>query len=775
MKQKKPIIALCLIILLSIGMICFGVALFMSRKDDKYIDTAEEGDISRYEWMKMLCEQSGLTEYENTTPYYKDVEAGSPYFSYIQSAVEWNVISGEDRFEGKGYASGRFVAMTAMKSIGERKLMMYLETEDVIEEDTYLELAMEYGLVDKEKLAEGVSMEECTEILETLQNLSFGEFWRDDYARAAYQDGVIELSSDEVIQSNVDGTEIMVSDHAFDKLETGAIIVYEEKNTGLKYARRISGKASDGRVSLELVELEQALESFTASDIVEVNFEDIVNGYALEENAYSMNQLNDRQAGSKFIDIGLFSGELHNKGFKIEFSTDEKDNEKYLQIKIIDNVTGESQVLPTGKAVKLKGDYRAELDIDKILIGVQGDYKGLKGGLQYVDIALDVHSTFNGEIKAEEEVKLPLLKTPIPIVGGIVGVDLRLYLLLSAEGTISIEAELPMGASVMYERDKGVRYQKHELQINNPKIEANCDAGMYFRFEPIPVVAGNLIKIIDVEADVGATASAKITRWPNSQICAETAISFPVISLSVGKDDDVDTLIDVSKEWEIITADKAPVHINTHFERLPDKTMQFVEKCTYKEGEEAGVKDEDTEQQAEDDSLHTYFTQNSDTKFAFDYPDGWTINMEESESLSRSFREAVVLKNDRDVFLRYWEQNNNERLGGAGHFLEGVEVTKAADSLLEGFIIGKIKCISIVDYPSGEEQAIEDGPEMYAVIPKDAVGTDYYGGAHFADYLSFAYRESTYYFSVEAPQDRKFTEEEEREVIAILSSFREVQ
>lgn len=784
-KGRKTIIISTIIILAGAVCACLGFMFFSDRQDDKYIKTAKTGDISRYEWMKMLCEQSGLTEYKSAVPYYEDVNANSPYFPYIQSAVEWNVLADDAAFEGDGYASGRFVAVTAMKSIGERKLMMYLDTEDVIADDVYLKLAMEHGLIEKEKLAEGVSVEECDQILETLQELYLNEFWRDDYARVVYQEGVVELSPDEVIRSNTDGSEIVVSDHMRDALAVGSIIVYEEKNTKLKYARKISEKASDGTVSLEPVELEQVVESFTISDITEVTFEDIVNGYESEEKLYSLHPLYDWQDGAGVMETKLFSKNMSHKGYKITLSTEENENKKdnHLEVKITNHETGESQILPIGDKVKLKGDYSAELDIDKIVIGAQADYKFL-GGVQYADVAVDIDSTLKGEIKAEEEVKLPLYKTPapIPLVSGVAGVDIQLFLVFSVEGTISIEAELPVGVSVTYEKDKGLRRQEHELQFEDSQLKANCEADAMFRFEPILAVMG-LGNIIDAEADVGMTASAEIITHQNSQICAETEISFPVFTISVGGDDDVDTRIGdlgISAEWEIITSENAPVHINTHFELLPDGTEQFVKACTYQEGKETGVEEEETEEaagdtgrQPEDASLHTYYTQNSDTKFAFDYPDGWSVDAEESRSLSNSFKEAVVFKNDRGVLLHYWEQKDNNPLGGAGHFLNGVEVTKAADSSLDGFIVGKIKCISEVDYPSGEELPMEDGFEMYAVIPKENVGTDYYGGAYFADYLSFAYGESTYYFSASAPYNESLTEEE-KEVIAILSSFRKV-
>lgn len=798
MKYKKITVFL-LVILISICL-CVGILILRSHKQsDKYVRTAEEGDVTRYQWMEMLCRQSGLEEYRNSVPYYEDVNADNPYFSYIQSAVEWEVLDRDAKFEGDGYASGRFVVLTAMKTIGERKLMMYLGTEDTIEEDIYVKLAIEHDLIQQEQLAEGVSAEECEQILENLRDVYFGEFWRDDYSHVVYQDEVIELSPDEVLQSSLDGSEIVVSDNVRDTLGIGTIIVFEEKNTKLKFAREITKADTDGTLSLWPVELEQVVESLTVSDIEELTFEDIANYYGTKEDIYALDDLKFQQSDERFMDAAVFSEEVHSEGYKITLSTKEKDNDKYLEVQMKDNATETSIVLPVNEKVQSDSEYSVEIDIDKILIGGQIEYSFWNKGLEYVEVGVDVDSTFKGVIEAEEEKKIPLWKTPVPLGNGLMGVDVQIYLVLSMEGMVSFAAELPLEVSLYYEKDKGLRKYEHEILFKDPKIEANCDAGAMLRFEPVLSLVGCL-NVIDAEADIGMTASAKVITRPNSQICAETKISFPIIALGVCGDDDADTLfgnvMGLSAKWEIISSDDAPVHLKTHFEILPDKTAQFVEKCTYKEeGKEDKKKDKRVKVNGKENMQmgNTYYTRYQEITgidspvFCFDYPESWHVSMEEINATEYGMfgeyaKEVVELANERGVVVTFVKIDDEIfDLVDRNHFYSSYSAEKIAEigSMMLGeeasdsFAVVKLTCDERIIMGVGE---MESGDISYALMQESTLDELGYflsadGPLGFEEAISFHYP-TPYVFYANAP-DGQFTKEEEKEVIAILSSFRE--
>lgn len=819
MKGKKAVFFLSIIILI-IVCIGVGVVLFLQRQNDKYVKTAEEDDISRYEWIEMLCEQNEMTDYQNSEPYYEDVDASNTYFPYIQSAVEWKLIDSGKKFEGDGYASGRFVALTAMKTIGEKKLQIYLETEEAITDSAYIELAIERELIEKEQLAKGLSAEECGQVLEKLKNIYFTEFWKDDYADVNYEEDVIQLSAGDVLQSNADGTKIVVTDDVRNTLEEGTVIVFEQESTGLKLARKITGVDSDGALSLGDVKIGYVVESLTVSDITELTFEDIVNYYGSAGDISAADNLNYQQVDAKLINTTVFSADVNSKGFKLSLSTEGEDGDRHLEIEVTDNATGKSVTLPIHDKVESDCEYNAEIDIDKILIGGQVQYSIWNGGLEYAEVAVDAHSTLSGEISAGTEKKIPLWKTPVPLGNGVIGVDIQVNLVLSVDGKISFEAELPVELSLYYEKDKGLRNWKPEISFENPTIEANCDASAMFGLEPTLVVLGCL-NVMDAEADMGMTASAKVVTHPNSQVCAEISAAYPVITISVCGDGDADTLIGkmgLEKEWEIISSDKAPFRFGLHYEVLPDKSQQFVKECTYSEAKSAYGKGKSTYSEAKSTKEYdkpnnendvqmsnTYYTRYKEItgidrpEFCFDYPDGWTITREEvvedreDDTYMQYYGELVELTNDRGACVTYTQYKMDPGSVGTGsvfRYIVEYEVEKVKDSRLKptdisesgGLMVARIKELGGVD---SEGSHYNSDWVSYAVLPCNKEGLQttnipgYYGMCSFyypkpdSFQIESSYAINPYTFIAEGNGD--FTEEEEKEVIAILSSFREAQ
>lgn len=791
-KRKSFLVLVTATIGIIIGL--FILHSFTQNKNDKYVKSAEDGDITRYEWMEMLCAQTGITEYQSETPYFSDVEKDSTYYSYLQSAVEWEILDSTTNFDGENYASGKFVALTAMKTIGERKLQIYLDTEKNITDDDYIKLAIEHGLIQEQQLLEGLSIEECEYVLNTLKNLYFGEFWKDDYSKVVYQSGVIELSSGDVLQCNTDCSEIVVADNVRDSLKIGSIIVFEQKNTRLKIAREITGIDSDGTLSLNLAELDRVVESLTVSDITELTFTDIVNYYGLGEDYNPINTLNTQQNTGKLINTVVFPFEIDSKGFKLSLSTEEEDEEKYLKILAIDNATGLSVDLPMKYKVEVDDEYSAEINIDKIYIGGQAGYYTIGIFPNYAEVAVDAHATFNGTIQADTEKKILLFKTPVPLGNKFAGVDIQFYLVLSAEGNISFEAELPMEMSICFEKNKGLKNFKPDISISDPIIEANCDVSAMLRFEPTLILLGK--DIMDVEADIGVTASANVTTRPDSQICADISASFPVITISVCGDDKADTFVGslgFSAEWEIVSSENAPIQIGLHYEILPNKSRQFVENCTYGETEKKGTIKE-TENAKENPSIHTYYTrygevnQTDSPVFSFDYPDNWSISKEEVNGNSTIFgeyaEEVVELTNERNVkitFIRF--DSFLFEAGATGHYYVEYVAEKMTDAMSilpndsTNFVVAKLTETGSTIYGTDLDlEAPESEWISYALMPENDI--DRYGGslsamgalAGYHEMISFNYPEP-YVFFAEAPNGQ-FTEEEEKEVIGILSSFR---
>lgn len=799
MRKRKIIVLAFLIILLSIVTGTSLFRIFSKNKNDKYVESVSDGDVTRFEWVEMLCTQAGMTEYQNKTPYFSDINISNTYFPYIQSAFEWEILNNDSDFEGDGYASGRFIALTGIKSIGKSKLKIYLDTQNDITDDNCIKLALEHGLIQEEQLSKSFSKEECTQVLKRLKNLYFGVFWKDDYSEIKYQDGVIELSPDDVVQSSDDCSEIVVTDNIANSLDSGVIIVFEQKGTKIKVARRIVEINPGGNLLLGEVELDQVVESLTVSDITELTFEDIVNYYGLKENADTATNLKYQYANESIIDTSFFSIDVNSKGYKFSISTEEKDGKKHLEIQVTNNDTHVCYTLPIKPEVEAENEYSAEIDIENIHLGTQISYSVSGGGLEYVETAVDVSSTLKGGIKTDTDKKIPISTIPLPLGGGSVRADIQILLVLSANGEISLEAKLPVELSVYYEKGKGLRNFKPDFSFENPDVKANCKMGTMLRFEPILSILGCL-NVIDLEADIGATATAETVSYPDLQVCTDISLAFPVITFSVSKDDDVDTVIKdigLSAEWEFISSEKAPVQIGLHYEVLPDNTAQFVDNCTYKEIEEK-TEDSSLETPDSDTSKHTYYTrygevmQTDSPIFCFEYSNNWSITKEEIHGDSTNFgpyaEEFVELSNGRGITITFVKVDSTLfEAGGMGHYFAEYSATKIAKAALAplnnnteigSFVVAKLtETGSMITDADSDIIPSDSDYVSYALLSESII--DKYGGNLSANGASIGYYEmvsfdypTPYVFCAESP-DGQFTAEEEQEVIDILCSFRE--
>lgn len=171
--------------------------------------------------------------------------------------------------------------------------------------------------------------------------------------------------------------------------------------------------------------------------------------------------------------------------------------------------------------------------------------------------------------------------------------------------------------------------------------------------------------------------------------------------------------------------------------------------------------------------------------FQFDIPRGWDITTEEVDAdLTKVFDEHIVISNERGVTVSYYDCKS--RLGGASRTMVKANITKADDSEfvpsypagtntdhsgLGKFVVAKIKIIGELSMDTDSDYKEVDGKVFYAVVPETYIGErEFVAQAGNIDEFSFEYP-SPYAFIAETP-DGKFTEEEEKEVVEILKSFR---
>ena len=184
---------------------------------------------------------------------------------------------------------------------------------------------------------------------------------------------------------------------------------------------------------------------------------------------------------------------------------------------------------------------------------------------------------------------------------------------------------------------------------------------------------------------------------------------------------------------------------------------------------------------------NTYTTRFSDVNqitaptFTFSYPDGWSIESETVDPTS----EEVILSNPSGVTVTYWNFGGMRDLTGPTREINEVTVEQVADaSFIPGtiqatdysdlgrFMVAKIEIIGQYDtYSGGDYTPVENGSVRYALLPKDQAGETQECIIPLLPTFSFWY--GGHISMIANSPSGEFTEQEEKEIVAILSSFRD--
>lgn len=165
--------------------------------------------------------------------------------------------------------------------------------------------------------------------------------------------------------------------------------------------------------------------------------------------------------------------------------------------------------------------------------------------------------------------------------------------------------------------------------------------------------------------------------------------------------------------------------------------------------------------------------------FVFNYSDNWRVTQEECNQEE----EKVVLENNNGVKITFLHYSNKIQNGGSTISMRKDKISKvslsrfvpgkvqATDySSLGEFMVAKIKTIGELNMKLDSEYKPIDGNVSYAVLPISEIGTRSDVRNDVSGEYSFWYASTISFTATSA--NNIFTEQEEREVISILHSFR---
>ena len=169
--------------------------------------------------------------------------------------------------------------------------------------------------------------------------------------------------------------------------------------------------------------------------------------------------------------------------------------------------------------------------------------------------------------------------------------------------------------------------------------------------------------------------------------------------------------------------------------------------------------------------------------FQLDCPDNWIVAREEVYEDSE-LEEEVVFANEKGITITCIKWR--EIPGFYGRIMCEYEAIKAADVAFKPsysqktdydkhLVVVKVKLTGFLNMDVDEDFTDVDGPTFYAVIPESKVeqsGGQFITWGSDGHYQEFSFDALTPYTLIAESSDGQFTEEEEAEVTAILSSLR---
>ncbi len=459
------------------------------------------------------------------------------------------------------------------------------------------------------------------------------------------------------------------------------------------------------------------------------------------------------------------------------------------------------------KAQKYEEGYDITIDLDVQLAAIVDVFYdksysvGNESDLYPESASMILHSKvivdFSMEGGIGEEKKIELGRVIIPVGQTGLTVEGYLFLYLEATGEVEIKLEMENTQRTGWDVREGrqgyqspVRQRPGQWGNNSSaevtgSVDLSTGAGL-----EVNLCSFSTVKLIGVDWKTGGDLEAKgtltgecteqtsdgiTTRHYTETLALGSTFYLPVSTITVSGPDKLSDILGLEKSWDIHGKEEAI--------QIPFLEAEWIIwEATTTIGAD-GV--ETVDFMTPTDPPKTYTTRFGEVNaitcptFIFDYPSNWTITKEDVTPMS----EWVTLSNDRGATVDFINIHHDVS-GGSSILYHEVEASKVADSKfvpgyvqatnysnLGKFMVAELKIVGTMDAAIDSDFVpVEDGTISYAVLPESYAGLHTVNSPYFMD-LAFQYSGNTLF--VASPPGGQFTPQEEKEVIEILSSFRE--
>ena len=409
----------------------------------KVTDTMTNG-----EWLTELTTQAGITYYQQEEPYFLNITSSSPYFTVVQSSVEWELLNPSKAFNPSDILTREMVAYTLMNLIS-RTHEGLSDTIKDLQDCSYpdqVKAAVASGLMSLDERQrfrpkDQISKEEAFGYLAQVIDIVNNRKFTDTQTTVQLKDDV-KFADDEPKQFDEEGlTALFESDSS---IRNGMYIVYDDT-----YYRVVNCEYTNQGIltALEQVNMEDVIEQFDiqGGTDLEFNHAKIVDG-----NGNVVQEGTEQSHSLSLMSTSLINHTFDINGFRIAL----KGTTSSLHAEVSKQLQVGGLLYANAALDNLHIQYKWDKDEDRIQYGyLKADFTtseniGLRNGMYkelYGDFSKlnpkDFISTVQNIFQTKQEVitdtiTLCTVKIPMPnapMVSAVMKLNLNIYATGKAE------------------------------------------------------------------------------------------------------------------------------------------------------------------------------------------------------------------------------------------------------------------------------------------------------------------------------------------------------
>ena len=400
------------------------------------------------EWLTELTAQAGITYYQQEEPYFLNITSNSPYFTVVQSSVEWEVLNPSKAFNPSATLTREMVAYTLMNLIS-RTHEGLSDTIKDLQDCSYpdqVKAAVASGLMSLDERQrfrpkDQISKEEAFGYLAQVIDIVNNRKFTDTQTTVQLKDDV-QFADDEPKQFDKEGlTALFESDSS---IRNGMYIVYDDT-----YYRVVNCEYKNQGIltTLEKVNMEDVIEQFDiqGGTDLEFNHAKIVDG-----NGNVVQEGTEQSHSLSLMSTSLINHTFEINGFQIAL----KGTTSSLHAEVSKQLQVGGLLYANAALDNLHIQYKWDKDEDRIQYGyLKADFTtseniGLRNGMYkelYGDFSKlnqkDFISTVQNIFQTKQEVitdtiTLCTVKIPMPnapMVSVVMKLNLNVYATGKAE------------------------------------------------------------------------------------------------------------------------------------------------------------------------------------------------------------------------------------------------------------------------------------------------------------------------------------------------------